>query len=179
MYLNGILVIEGKTDESLIKSFLDVHVLKCNGFDIKTEDIKFLNKASETYKIIVMTDPDKAGEKIRETINKNVRNTFNVYADINMCDRNGKHGVAESTKEHILDLLKEHITLESPKLGNITSSDLARIGLNGESNSKEKRDYICAKFSLGVCNVKLMKERLNLLNITIEEIREALDNYGN
>ena len=179
MYLNGILIVEGKDDESLIKSFLECYVFKTNGFDLKVEDIKFLNKVAETYKIIVLTDPDNAGEQIRNTINNNVKNTYNVFVDIEMCDKNHKHGVAESTKEHILNQLKDHLTLESPKYGNITAYQLNQIGLNGDSSSKEKRKQICERFSLGACNAKSMLERLNLLNISIDEIVKALKENGN
>ena len=179
MYLNGLLIVEGKDDESLIKSILECRVFKTNGFDIKNEDILFLNKASEQYKIIVLTDPDEAGEKIRKTINSKVKNTYNVYVDRNRCDKNNKHGVAESTKSHILEVLKDHITLESPKIGNITSYQLSKLGLNGNSNAKEKREYICKYFSLGICNLKTMKERINLLNISIDEISKVINEYGN
>ena len=179
MYLNGILIVEGKDDESLIKSFLECYVFKTNGFDIKDEDIEFLNKVSEIYKIIVLTDPDEAGDKIRKTINENVKNTYNVFVDRKLCNKNNKHGVAESTKEHILDVLKNHITLESPKYGNVTLYQLHQLGLNGDSKSKEKREYICKCFSLGICNVKTMKERINLLNISVDEISKVLKEYGN
>ena len=179
MYLNGILIVEGKDDESLIKSILDVHVFKTNGFDLKNEDVIFLNKAAEQHKIIVLTDPDEAGEKIRATINKKIKNTYNVYLDKTLCDKHHKHGVAESTKEHILDRLKEHITLESPKIGNITPYQLSKIGLNGDSKSKEKRDIICKHFSLGICNAKTLVERLNLLNIGIDEVIKVIKENGN
>ena len=179
MYLNGLLVVEGKDDESLIKSILDCHIFKTNGFDIKNDDILFLNKASEMYKIIILTDPDEAGERIRNTINNRAKNTFDVFVDRNLCNKNSKHGVAESTKEHLLNVLKEHIVLESPKCGNISNYQLAKLGLNGDSKAKEKRDYVCKKFSLGVCNFKTMKERINLLNISIEDIIKAMNEYGN
>lgn len=179
MYLNGILVVEGKDDESLIKSFLECYVFKTNGFDIKQEDIKYLNNLSKLYKIIVLTDPDDAGNKIRDSINKNVKNTYNVYLDKELCDKNGKHGVAESTKEHILSQLKDHLSDSPLEVGKITSNELNKLGLNGDSNAKEKRRFICERFSLGICNQKIFKERLNLLKISYKDIKEALLNYGN
>jgi len=178
MYLNGVLIVEGKDDETLIKSFLEVHVFKSDGYNIRNEDIKFLNKAAKLYKIIVLTDPDEAGERIRKRINENVENTHNVFLDRSLCNKHGKHGVAESTKQHILERLKDYITLESPRIGNVTIFQLNQLGLNGDSKAKEKRDYICKRFSLGVCNGKTMLERLNLLNIKVEEIIEALREYG-
>ena len=179
MYLNGILVVEGKDDESLIKSFLECYVFKTNGFDLKKEDILYLNRLSNLYKIIVLTDPDDAGNKIRDYINNNIKNTFNVFVDKNLCNKNGKHGVAESNKEHILNQLKDYLCEAPLEVGKITSNDLNRLGLNGDSNAKEKRRYICECFSLGICNQKTLKERLNLLKISYDEIKEELDKYGN
>ena len=179
MYLNGILIVEGKDDESLIKSFLEVHVFKTNGFDIKDEDILFLKQVEKIHKIIILSDPDDAGNMIREKLNNNLSNTYNVFIDKKYCDKNGKHGVAESEKKYILEALKEHITLESPKIGNLTKNDLNKLGLNGDSNSKRKREQISIAFSLGVCNGKTILERLNLLSISYEEIRKELEKNGN
>ena len=61
-YIPGIIVVEGKADENIIKSLFDVEILKTNGFDIKKEDIEFLNKV---HRVIVLTDSDKAGKTIR------------------------------------------------------------------------------------------------------------------
>ena len=108
-----------------------------------------------------------------------MKNTYNVFVDKNLCYKNNKHGVAETTKAHILDVLKDHIALESPKIGNITTYQLAKLGLNGDSKAKEKRDYICKYFSLGICNFKMMKERINLLNISIDEISKVINEHGN
>ena len=68
MYLNGVLLVEGKDDESLIKSFLECYIFKTNGYDLKKEDITFYKELSKRHNIIVLTDPDAAGEKIRKVL---------------------------------------------------------------------------------------------------------------
>ena len=178
MYLNGVLLVEGKDDESLIKSFLKCYIFKTNGYDLKKEDIAFYKELSKRHNIIVLTDPESAGEKIRKVLNDEIKNTINVFLNVDKCNKNNKHGVAESNKDHILEQLKEYLSNTPIKVGNLTPNDLSKLGLNGDSNAKEKRRYICDKFSLGVCNQKNMLKRLNLLNIKLEDIKEALDCYG-
>ena len=177
MYLEELLGVEGKSDEALIKSFLECYVFKSNGFDLKDDDIKFLNEVSKVRKIIVLTDSDEAGEQIRQKINNKVSNTYNVFIDRKLCNKKGKHGVAESSKNSIIEALKDYIKLESPKEDKIETYQLASLGLNGESNAKEKRRYICKRFSLGFCNFKTMKDRLNILRISIDDVREAMKGY--
>ena len=179
-YLNGLLVVEGKDDEALIKSFLHCYIYKTNGFDIKKEDIDFLNKVAKQHKIIILTDPDEAGEKIRNKINETIKeNKYNIYINKETCIKNSKTGVAESQKVHILEQLKEFISNKPMEIGQITSYDLLNLGLGGDYLSKEKRKYLCSKLSLGICNQKTMLQRINLLNINKEELREALEEYGN
>ena len=81
------------------------------------------------------------------------------------------------SKDDIIEALKDYIKLESPKEDKIETYQLASLGLNGESNAKEKRRYICNKFSLGFCNFKTMKDRLNILRISIDDVREAMKGY--
>ena len=179
MYLNGVLLVEGKDDESLIKSFLECYIFKTNGYDLKKEDIAFYKELSKRHNIIVLTDPDAAGERIRKVLNDEIKNTFNVFLNIDKCNKSNKHGVAESNKDHILEQLKDYLSNTPIKVGNLTPNDLSKLGLNGDSNAKEKRRYICERFSLGICNQKMLKERLNLLKISYDEIKEELDKYGN
>ena len=175
MYLDGLLIVEGKSDEAFIKSFLECDVYKTNGFDIKEEDILFLKEVSKSRKIIILTDPDKAGHQIRQKINECIRNTYNINIDIELCNKHGKHGVAEANKKAILDALQEYIIDERPKENNIEAYQLINLGLN----NKNKREYICKTFHLGKCNTKAMIERINILKIDIKEIRKALEKYGN
>jgi len=177
--ISGIIVVEGKADENVLKAIFDCEIIKTNGYDVKPEDIMFLKKASEYENIVVLTDSDKAGEEIRSRLNKSIFNIENVKVNIDLCDKNGKHGVAECDFDEIYNVLKPFISKKDKKPNNITKANLINLGLIGDSNSKEKRDYLSKKLSLGTCNSKNILNRLLILRITLKEVKEALEDYGN
>ena len=63
------IVVEGRDDVSAVKRAVNAQVIEVNGFAVRKkttlEKIKF---AAETTGVIVLCDPDFAGEKIRKTI---------------------------------------------------------------------------------------------------------------
>ena len=172
--IDGILLVEGIHDEAYLSSFLDVEIVTTNGFDIPIEEIEYVRVASLKKKVIIFTDPDNAGQGIRKRLNNIFPNAENAFVDINKCNKHGKHGVAECEKEEILSVLSKYITETPNEIGKITYSDLYKLGLIGhESNSKKEK--IIKHFHLGKCTSKKLLKRLNLLNISLEEIKEVID----
>lgn len=177
-YIDGLLIVEGKSDLAFLKSFLDVEIITTNGFDIPRDEIEYVLRVSQTKKIIIMSDPDAAGTLIRKRLNELIPNAFNALVDISKCDKNNKHGVAECQKEEVISVLKPYFSLEKPKTRKISIENLIEFGLTGDFDSKSRRENLCKKLKLGKCNFKTMLNRINFLQIDIQEIKEAL-NHGN
>lgn len=172
--IDGIIVVEGTGDSSYLSSFIDAFFLETNGYDIKDEDIDFLNHSNK--KIIVLTDSDEAGESIRERLNRKLPDAINIRVNSNKCNKNGKHGVAECEKEEILNVLKEHFISTKPNKTNITLKDLISI-TNGR---KEIKKSISSFYHLGTTKNKEMINRMNILGLDIESIKkEVLGQHGN
>ena len=168
-HISNIVVVEGKEDEAYLSSFIDAIYVKTNGYQIPEEEIRFLNNPRNKKPVIILTDSDEAGKVIRGRINKVVNNPINVEVDINKCDRNGKHGIAECDKQEIINALKEHIDKETPK-NEIEPKDLIILGID-----KDKREQLSEELSLGICNNKTLVKRLNYLGFTKDELKQ----YGN
>ena len=83
-------------------------------------------------------------------------------------------GVAESTKEEVLNALDNYIQTTKEQIGNITYSDLNKLGLVGDENSAEKREKVINNFHLGHCNAKTFLKRINYSRLTLEEIKNCL-----
>ena len=49
------------------------------------------------------------------------------------------------------------------------------LGLTGGEKASKLRELISKKFNLGHGNAKTLRKRLNMLNITFEELKEAID----
>jgi ribonuclease M5 len=170
-FYDGIIVVEGRGDEAFLSSFIDSIYVVTNGFELNKKDIDFLKSIKDKNKIIVLTDSDDAGLKIRQRIGEEIPGCVNIVADINECNKNGKHGIAESNKNHILSLFKGKLTLVKDEKPCVISSDLYSLGLN----NKNKRNELCEKFRLGNCNFKTMIKRINYKQIDLKQIMECID----
>lgn len=107
--ISNLLVVEGKRDKDKILSIFDVNVFYLNGYNLDDNAISFLSKANKIHNIILLTDPDKAGEAIRKKINEKINDVINVYVPIEKCNNHQKHGVAECDKIVLYESLKKYV----------------------------------------------------------------------
>lgn len=174
--IDGVIVVEGKSDVLFLETFLDpIEFIITNGSEISKSTLNTIKEYSKKYKIIVLTDPDFPGKKIRDTINDNVENCYNAFINKEVSIKKNKVGVAESTKDEVLKSLQNlHIFSKSLQNSTISLRDLTKWGYLGV-NQKEFRDYISKKYNFDIVNTKRFIKRINSLNIPI---KEELENYG-
>ena len=167
IYLDGILVVEGKEDASYLSNYIASEIVTTNGYELAKETISYLNNR----KVIILTDPDEAGLKIRRELNKVIPNAANVEIDIKRCVRNVKNGVAECEIDEVLTKLKPYIASKKESKSDITISDLYNLGL---MDNKELREQICQRLKFGKCNAKTMYKRLLNNNISLKQLCEIM-----
>ena len=170
-YLNGVLVVEGKSDQAFVSSFINTTFVVTNGYEIPAKDLDFLKHASSKTQIFILTDSDEAGKGIRARLNKEVPAAHNIYVDISRCNKKGKHGVAEAEKEEIINILIEYLSDKLDTKRNITLADLINIGID----DREKREKLADHFHLGQCNNKTLIQRMCILDLTTEEIAKFME----
>ena len=172
--LNCILVVEGKSDASLISSLFDVDIVVTNGYTCDTRDLCYLNTVSTILPIVVLTDSDKAGEEIRSRISGVVKSVIDIRVDPKRCNKHGKHGVAECDIGEIKGKLSQFLAKNQDLfVSGLGLSDLAFLNID-----KNKREFLCGRLNLGCCNNKTFIKRLNSLGISIEKVEEILKTYG-
>ena len=161
--IKEIIVVEGKDDISKVKSAFDCDVIATNGTHFSKNLLKKLKEANEKCGIIVFTDPDYAGEKIRKNINRVVPNCKNAFLSRSLALKGDNVGV-ENAKVTVLER-KDEINL----------SLLTSLGISGMGNSKELREKLCDYFKIGYCNSKQFINRLNSFGITESELVLAVE----
>lgn len=172
--INALIVVEGTTDVSLLTSFLDTEIVTTNGSDVPRETIDYILEASKRKDVIVLTDPDYPGKRIRDVLDQHIPNLKHAYIPKEKAIKHHKVGVAESDKQTILDALS-HITItKSPAPGNLTYSDLLELKLVGE-NSKVNKEKVEIHFHLGYGNGKTLLKRLNAMNINKKQLEEFIN----
>lgn len=172
--INGIIVVEGKTDVAFLSTFIDAEFVTTNGSEISPKTIDYLRKSSGNRGVFVLTDPDSPGKRIRDILDQNIPNLKHCFVSKENSIKNNKVGVAESTKEEVLKALSNCIETSTSKSSNITSSDLVKLGLLGEEDSSEKRKIISEKFHLGFGNAKTFLKRVNYSGLTLEDLKSCL-----
>lgn len=169
---SAVLVVEGKMDKDLIESFMDVDIITTNGSEVSRETIEFIREVSKKRQVIVLTDPDSPGKRIRDIINNEVPGLLNAFVPKEKCIKKHKVGVAESSKEVILDALNHLIPSTPSPESDLTMADLYEFGLVGETNSSELRKKYEERFHLGHTNAKTLLARLRALGLTKKDLRE-------
>ena len=174
MKIKEVIVVEGKTDKQFLQSFLDADILTCNGSAIDGFDIDLLKELAKTRGVIILTDPDYPGLKIRNYLEENVKGVKHAFVRKEVSIKHHKVGVAESTKEEVMLALENAISFDENISGTLTMTDLLNLHLIGQ-DSKNNKEKIENHFHIGHCNSKTLLKRLNMLNVDIASLKEVLD----
>lgn len=173
-FFDGIIIVEGKNDVSYLSSFITSEYVVLNGLEIDKNNLEYLTHVQDKRKILLLVDPDKAGEEItRKFLTKNIKVEV-VKVDYEKCNKNGKHGIAECEKEEILNKLNSFLSKNKFVIGKITLTMLEELGI---LSSKEKFGFIIDKLGYGKCNIKTFLKRLNYNNVTYDTILNEMKNY--
>ena len=170
MYLDGILVVEGKEDASYLSNYISSEIVVVNGYELDTKTIAYL----QGKKVIALLDPDEAGKEIRKRLNTIMPALINVEVDINKCNRGKKNGVAECQIDELIGKLQA-FSVKSPQISqNIAISDLYNLGI---IENNELRQYVTEKLNLGKCNNKQLLKRLNLNQVQSDVLKKIVEEY--
>lgn len=183
-------IVEGKYDKIKLSGIIDTVIIETDGFAIfkdkeKQNLIRFL---SEKRGIIIMTDSDSAGFKIRNFINgitksENIKNVYipDIYGKEKRkteSSKEGKLGVEGMKHEIIMTALEKAGILCSEndkKSGNeITHTDFFQDGVSGGENSSQIRKALAKELELPerISSSSLLK----IINsyMTYDEYKEAI-----
>ena len=174
------IIVEGKYDKQKILSFADALVIETTGFDVfkNKETKRFISETAKKQGIVILTDSDRAGFRIRNHIKSFVPEQFIKNAYIPEIDgkerrktspsREGTLGVEGIDEEIIKEaLIRSGCTIDGEcveKKEIITRNMLYEDGFFGREDSSLKRKALC--------------ETLNLpLKISVNSLLKALNSF--
>lgn len=170
----ALIVVEGKTDKDLIESFLDADIVTTNGSEVSRETIDFIRKASEVRSVVVLTDPDAPGKRIRDLLDEHIPGLLHAFIPKEKAIKHHKVGVAESSKDVILEALANLVPSSARPDSTITSEDLFDLGLLGQENSVQIRHEVELKLHLGHTNGKSLLKRCKALGLSRQDLEDAI-----
>lgn len=179
--LKPVIVVEGTSDVNKLSLLVDADFVVTNGSEVSRETLDYIRELSLFRQIIVFTDPDYPGQRIRNIINQKIKGCYNAFVSKEKAIKGKKVGIAECDKDEILHALNNLLLYKEIDIKdrNITSQDIYVLGLGGKKDSSLKREYISKKYNLGKTNAKTIVKRLNMLNISFQKLRKELDDYEN
>jgi ribonuclease M5 len=172
--IKEIIVVEGKADVSAVKRAVDAQVISTSGLGINDEIISIIKKAAKNKGIIILTDPDYPGKKIRNILSSEIENCKHAFIPRDKADKDGDIGVENASKEAIIEAMKNARAELADKVDVFTMEDMIYYGLAGNHKAAERRSLIGDELGIGYCSGKQFLKRLNSFGITREELEEAV-----
>lgn len=173
--IKEVIVVEGKDDVSALKKAVDCEVIITGGFGYPSDLIKRIKFAQQKRGVIIFTDPDFAGEKIRHYISSRVKGCKHAFLSKEKALLDGDIGIENAKPKDIIEALKGARFESEEKREEFTKSDLLINGLNGGEGASYRRNELGKILGIGYCNSKQFLKRLNNYGITREEFNKAIE----
>lgn len=172
--IKEIIVVEGKADISAVKRAVDAQVISTNGLGINDKIINVIKKASKNKGIIILTDPDYPGKKIRNILASQIENCKHAFIPRDKANKDGDIGVENASKEAIIEALKNARAEVAENRQEFSYQDMVRYSLVGNDNAAKRRSAIGDELGIGYCSAKQFLKRLNSFGISREELEDAI-----
>ena len=159
--IKEIIVVEGRDDVTAVKRALDAELITTGGFGFPKG-------------VMVFTDPDFAGEKIRKKIAAEVPGCKHAFLPREEAKKDGDIGIENASPKSILAALERVRTESTEKREEFKQVDLIRNGLIGNEDASHRRDELGKILGIGYGNAKQFLSRLNNYGVSREEFEQAL-----
>jgi ribonuclease M5 len=175
--IEEIIVVEGKDDTRRIQEVVEADTIETIGSAINESILEQIEHAQETRGVIVFTDPDFSGEKIRKTIMEVVpdaKHAFLPRAQAQSKRKGASLGVEHASDEAILEALEKIVTPNTQQAVEIDRQLLLGLGLIAGPQASARREKLGDLLRIGYTNGKQLAKRLAMFRITEAELAEAM-----
>ncbi len=176
LVVKEIIVVEGREDTAAVQRAVKAETIETRGSALNEETIGMIRQAQALRGVIVFTDPDFPGEKIRKQISEavpGVKHAFITQAEARGKKDLGVENASVRTIRRALTAAKAEWTEEMSEL--ISWEMLVDAGLIGEADSRSKRIKLCESLGIGYCNGKQLYKRLRMFRIEREQFKRAIE----
>ncbi|KUO96593.1 ribonuclease M5 [Ferroacidibacillus organovorans] len=167
--IREVIVVEGLHDCDRVQKAVAADVIVTGGAHIKRQVFDDLARVEKTRGIIILTDPDHEGERIRRTLSARFPNAKHAYLPRKDALKKDDVGVENATREAIQSALAGVRTPLLHSEPEIKWDDLVRAGLVGQRDSAARREQMGVALRIGYANAKTFFKRCQALGVTREE----------
>lgn len=170
--IKEIIVVEGRDDTRRIQESVEADTIETNGSAINEETLQLIAKAQTERGVIVFTDPDYPGEKIRKTISQTVPGVKHAFLTVEAAKpkHKGSLGIEHATPQSIQEALAKAYTETIDQEELISRELLFDLGLTSGPNASHYRKLLGDALHIGYTNGKQLQKRLHMFQITPETL---------
>lgn len=175
--IKEVIVVEGKSDTAKIQQAVQADTIETNGSAINKETLDLIKFANSRRGVIVFTDPDYPGQRIRNIIEREIpdcKHAFLPKEKAKSASSKKSVGIEHASIKDIQEALRNVYEVTTLTKSDINKNDLLQYGLIGASHSKEKRELLGNLLHIGFTNGKQLLKRLHMLQISKNELDWAM-----
>lgn len=177
--IKEIIVVEGKDDTKRLQQVVECDTIETIGSAINDDILERIQHAEEVRGVIVFTDPDFSGEKIRKIVTEAVpsaKHAFISRKEAAPTKRGNSLGVEHASDDAILEALANVLTPldDTVQTVEIPRELLLYFGLIAGPRAKARREALGDYLRIGYTNGKQLCKRLAMFQITVEELKTAM-----
>ena len=181
MKINEIIVVEGKKDTIKIKQAVEADTIETNGSAVSQSTLEMIKHASTKRGVIIFTDPDYPGERIRHIVDKGIpgcKHAFLPKREAKSYKVGKSVGIEHASVEAIRRAL-DHVygimeATKADKAVTVQKQDLMPYGLIAGPDARARREALGDYLHIGYTNGKQLVKRLNMFQITKDELDAAM-----
>ena len=186
-FLRETVVVEGRDDESAVLAAVNANVICTHGFGIRPETLDLISTAYQAHGIIIFTDPDHAGERIRRRLTALYPDALQAFLTRDQAEKAGDIGIENACPADIIRALQSAGAgwrcrpgdPTAPDPGDaFTQADLVYYGLAGLPDSAARRSALGGALGIGSANAKTFCRRLNYMGITKAKVEALLSDLS-
>lgn len=194
LHIEEAIVVEGKFDKEALRRITDAPIICTHGFELYRgkQMINVIRNLAQTRGVIILTDSDRAGFRIRSYLKQclgkdaKVKHAYipEVKGKEKRKEKPGKDGllgVEGMTEKTLRSILQQVTQVEerSEKYAEITKSDFYEAGLTGAVQSAQRRAALARHFHLPVkMSANALLEILNSLygrTVFLQAVRDLFE----
>ncbi|BDR58437.1 ribonuclease M5 [Xylocopilactobacillus apicola] len=182
--IQAVIVVEGKKDTQRLRLIdPEVRTIETRGAAVNSELISLIKKVNQKEEVIILTDPDFSGERIRRLISTEIPGIKQAFlrqkdAIPGKKQHRASLGVEHASTSAILGALAQGSETAKKRTDLISQSDLMKLKLLNSPEARHRRKFVSNYFNLGYVNGAHLASRLQLLGVTLNELEKILsENY--
>lgn len=171
-----VVVVEGIHDRDRVLRAANADVVVTGGSHIGRDVFAVLQRVADSRGIIILTDPDHAGEQIRRQLAQRFPTAKHAYIarEAALSEGDGDIGVENASIGEIAEALEKVRSVWNQPGEVVPWSDMTAFGLVGAPQAARRRERLGALLRIGYANAKSFHKRLNAMSVSRLEFEAAL-----